>query len=100
MGDFVRKDRAWSLRVLGKGNKEKFVTVNSTLLRELVRYRKSLKLADYPVPGEDFPLVASVNAARRSSPSRLGRLGFWLAPSGSGQRRSARTSTAAPRSPR
>jgi site-specific recombinase XerD len=68
MGDFVRKDRAWSLRVLGKGNKEKFVTVNSTLLRELVRYRKSLKLADYPVPGEDFPLVASVNAARRSKP--------------------------------
>jgi len=68
MGDFVRKDRAWSLRVLGKGNKEKFVTVNSTLLRELVRSRKSLKLADYPVPGEDFPLVASVNAARRSKP--------------------------------
>ena len=44
------------------------MTVNSTLLRELVRYRKSLKLADYPVPGEDFPLVASVNAARRSKP--------------------------------
>ena len=68
MGNFVRKDRAWSLRVLGKGNKEKFVTVNSTLLHEMVNYRKSLKLADYPVPGEDCPLVASVNAARRSKP--------------------------------
>lgn len=54
--------------MLGKGNKEKFVTVNSKLLRELVIYRKSLKLADYPVPGEDFPLVASLNAARRRKP--------------------------------
>ena len=68
MGDFTRKDRAWSLRVLGKGNKEKYVTVNSVLLREMVRYRQSLKLADYPVPGEDSPLVASVNVGRRNRP--------------------------------
>lgn len=66
MGDFTRKERAWSLRVMGKGNKEKFVTVNSTLLRELVSYRKALKLEAYPVPGEEFPLVASVNNTRRS----------------------------------
>lgn len=66
MGDFTRKDRAWSLRVIGKGNKERFVTVNSTLLQELVIYRKSLKLEDFPVPGEQFPLVASVNGMRRS----------------------------------
>jgi integrase/recombinase XerC len=68
MGDFVRKERAWSLRVLGKGNKEKFVTVNSVLLRELIHYRQTLGLEDYPVPGEPVPLVASVNAARRSKP--------------------------------
>jgi len=82
MGDFVRKDQAWSLRVLGKGNKEKFVTVNSTLLCELMHYRKSLKLADYPVPGEDFPLVASVNAARRSNqltPRMIGLLVSMIA---------------------
>lgn len=66
MGDFTRKERSWSLRVMGKGNKEKFVTVNSTLLRELLLYRKALKLEAYPVPGEEFPLVASVNSMRRS----------------------------------
>ena len=65
MLDFVRKDGAWSLRVVGKGHKEKFVTVNSTLLHELIRYRKSLNLTDYPLPSEDLPLVASVSTARQ-----------------------------------
>ena len=77
MLDFVRKDAAWSLRVLGKGHKEKFVTVNSTLLHELIRYRKSLTLTNYPLPSEDLPLVASVSAARQGktlTPRAIGSL--------------------------
>lgn len=66
MGDFTRSDRAWTLRVLGKGNKERFVTVNSTLLAELRRYRSSLKLSEYPVPTESYPLVMSIHASRKS----------------------------------
>ena len=66
MGDFVRRNRAWSLRVIGKGYKERFVTINSVLLGELVTYRRTLGLADYPVPGEDIPLVVSVSCARQS----------------------------------
>ncbi len=67
MGDFVRTNREWSLRVLGKGSKERFVSVNSALLRELIQYRKSQGLPDYPAPGEQFPLVASVHITRRGT---------------------------------
>jgi len=66
MGDFVRRNKFWLLRVVGKGHKERFVTVNSTLLAELVIYRKFLGLDDYPAPGEAMPLVVSVNAARHT----------------------------------
>ncbi len=68
MADFLYKDRAWLLQVIGKGNKERFVTVNSMLLQELAHYRQSLNLEKYPVPTEDCPLVASVNKARRNKP--------------------------------
>lgn len=66
MGDFVRMDRGWLLRVIGKGSKERMVAVNSILLKELMRYRKSWGLAEFPNPGEKFPLVASVNVGARS----------------------------------
>lgn len=66
MGDFLRRDRTWFLRVVGKGHKERFVTVNSVFLSELAIYRRSFQLPDYPVPGEEMPLVASIQALRRS----------------------------------
>jgi len=68
MGDFVRRNKSWALRVIGKGHKERFVTINSALLTELVTYRVSLALDEYPVPGEELPLIASVNGARQSLP--------------------------------
>lgn len=69
MGDFVRKDGNWELRVVGKGAKERFVTVNSALLQELVIYRTALELENkYPVPGEALPLVASINRSRQHDP--------------------------------
>lgn len=66
MGDFQRRNKSWSLRVVGKGHKERFVTVNSTLLAELLVYRGYLGLDEFPVPGETLPLVVSVNAARHA----------------------------------
>lgn len=65
MGDFIRMDRGWRLRVTGKGSKERMVSVNSVLLNELIRYRRSWGLPDFPLPGERFPLVASVNSRAR-----------------------------------
>jgi site-specific recombinase XerD len=77
MGDFTRTDRFWTLRVLGKGNKERFVTVNSALLGELRGYRSSLDLPEYPVPTERHPLVMSIHTKRRSqrlTPRAIGAL--------------------------
>lgn len=66
MGDFVRTDQGWFLRIIGKGSKERMVAVNSLLLDELIRYRRSWGLADFPYPGEEFPLVATINARART----------------------------------
>ncbi len=77
MGDFTRNDRAWSLHVLGKGNKERFVTVNSSLLAELRRYRRSLATDEYPVPTETDPLVRSLQKRRKVqhlTPRAIGEL--------------------------
>lgn len=60
MGDFIKLDNGWSLRVIGKGNKERLISVNSILLKELVKYRKSLNLDTLPYPGETTPLVCSI----------------------------------------
>jgi integrase/recombinase XerC len=65
MGDFMRRDNAWTLQVIGKGKKERSVTVNSVLLQELIRYRKAVGLDGYPVPNEKLPLILSTKAARR-----------------------------------
>jgi site-specific recombinase XerD len=68
MGNFIRRDRAWLLRTVGKGEKERLVTVNSCLLGEMARYRLSLGLPAHPSPDEDFPLVAPLSGARRRRP--------------------------------
>lgn len=75
MGDFLCRDGYWSLRVIGKGQKERFATVNSTLFEELKRYRRSIDLPEIPVPSEVNPLVGSVNRARqlkRLAPRSIG----------------------------
>jgi integrase/recombinase XerC len=64
MRDFIRKNGEWVLRVIGKGNKERFVTINSALLEELSAYRASVGLSAYPTPTEAIPLVPSVNRRR------------------------------------
>ena len=68
MGDFVKRDQLWLLRTIGKGNKKNYLTVNSVLLKELVIYRNALGLPDYPLPGDEYPLITSVYKARRDKP--------------------------------
>jgi len=65
MGDFVRTDGQWSLRVIGKGRKVRDISVNSVLLQELLLYRSALHTEHkFPIPGELLPLVVSLNGAR------------------------------------
>jgi site-specific recombinase XerD len=71
MEDFIRENGEWFLQVIGKGKRNRSVSINSTLLTELVRYRRSLDLPDYPSPDEDLPLVLSIKSSkteRRSKP--------------------------------
>ena len=61
MADFVRRDGNGELRVIGKGRKERFITVNSALLQELVIYRTALGLEyKYPTPSDAWPLVSAL----------------------------------------
>jgi len=58
MGDFERDlDGNWWFRTVGKGNKERVVSVSDSMLVALRRYRESRGLAGLPSPGEQTPLV-------------------------------------------
>lgn len=53
----------WTLKVKGKGGKIRHITLNSALMQELVRYRRSLGMTtDYPGPDEALPLIRSLQA--------------------------------------
>lgn len=61
MGDFhTDSDGNWWLRVVGKGNKARLVTVSDDMLAALKRYRTHLNLAKLPYVGEQTPLVAKI----------------------------------------
>lgn len=58
MGDFERdRDGNWWFRTVGKGNKERQISVSDAMLVALRRYRKSRGLEGLPAPGETTPLV-------------------------------------------
>jgi len=61
MGDF-RKDHDgnWWFHVLGKGNKNRIVTVCNDMVIALKRYRNSLSLSPLPSPDEQFPFISKV----------------------------------------
>lgn len=48
MSDFIYKHNQWWLRVIGKGSKYGEIPVTNDLLGELIIYRKSIGLNDYP----------------------------------------------------
>ena len=58
MNDFFRdNDGLWWFKTIGKGNKERYITVSQDMLRELKRYRKSLKLSVLPRADDNSPLL-------------------------------------------
>lgn len=58
MGDFKRDlDGNWWFTTVGKGNKERNITVSDDMLHTLKRYRLSLGLSSLPAPGETMPLI-------------------------------------------
>ena len=61
MGDFhTDADGNWWLRVVGKGNKARLVTVSDDMIQALRRYRTHLGLSPLPYVGEQFPLVSKL----------------------------------------
>lgn len=58
MGHFFRDmDGHWWFKTVGKGNKERNITVSDAMLKALKRYRESLDLPALPAPGETLPLL-------------------------------------------
>lgn len=61
MGDFqTDADGNWWLKVTGKGNKVRMVTVSDDMLSTLKRYREHLGLSRLPYIGEQTPLVGKL----------------------------------------
>src|SRR3990167_7737363 len=58
MGHFYKDmDNSWWFKTVGKGNKERDISVSNAMLEALKRYRASLKLSALPSPGESAPLI-------------------------------------------
>lgn len=58
MGDFERDlDGSWWFRTVGKGNKERIISVSDDMLDALKRYRQSRELSALPQPGDFSPLI-------------------------------------------
>jgi len=58
MGDFERDlEGNWWFRTVGKGNKERIISVSDSMLAALKRFRQSRGLSDLPAPGEATPLI-------------------------------------------
>jgi site-specific recombinase XerD len=58
MGHFFRDmDNNWWFKTVGKGNKERNITVSDAMLEALKRYRVSLELPALPSAGESVPLL-------------------------------------------
>lgn len=58
MGHFHRDlENSWWFKTVGKGNKERDISVSDSMLNALKRYRLSLGLSAMPSPGETMPLI-------------------------------------------
>ena len=59
MGHFYKDmDNNWWFKTVGKGNKERDISVSNAMLEALKRYRISLGLSSLPSPGETTPLIS------------------------------------------
>jgi len=65
MGDFYRdSDGLWWFLTVGKGNKERRISVSNAMLNALKEYRKSLKLPPLPSPNEKTPLFTAQKSSQ------------------------------------
>lgn len=64
MGHFFKDSQDnWWFKTVGKGNKERDITVSDEMLKALKRYRKSLGLfPDLPYSNEQTPLITAINS--------------------------------------
>lgn len=61
MGHFYKDmDENWWFKTVGKGNKERDISVSNAMLDALKRYRLSQGLSSLPSPGETTPLINKV----------------------------------------
>jgi site-specific recombinase XerD len=71
MGDFTRDmDGNWWFTTVGKGNKERQISVSDEMLQALKRYRRSLSLPSLPTPGEQTPLLMTHRGKKPISSTR------------------------------
>lgn len=71
MGDFRQdSDGNWWFVTVGKGNKERQITVSDAMLMALKRYRQSLDLSPLPAPGENTPLITKQGSAHPLTSTR------------------------------
>jgi len=62
MGHFYRDmDNNWWFKTVGKGNKERDISVSNAMLEALKRYRTKLGFSALPSPGEALPLIPKAN---------------------------------------
>jgi site-specific recombinase XerD len=62
MGHFQKdSDGNWWFLTVGKGNKERLISVSDNMLLALKRYRENLGLMSLPSRGESTPLISKVN---------------------------------------
>ena len=63
-GFFCRHDKdgeeRWWLEITGKGDKTRIVPATNELMVELARYRREKRLAPFPLPSEDIPLLLPI----------------------------------------
>ena len=61
MGHFFRDmDGNWWFKTVGKGNKERDISVSNAMLEALKRYRTYLGLSALPSPGDATPLICKI----------------------------------------
>jgi site-specific recombinase XerD len=62
MGHFYKDmDNNWWFKTVGKGNKERDISVSNAMLEALKRYRINSGLSSLPSPGETIPLIPKIS---------------------------------------
>ncbi|HCU05725.1 MAG: integrase [Gammaproteobacteria bacterium GWE2_42_36] len=71
MGDFyLDQDSNWWFTTVGKGNKQRDISVSDSMLDALKRYRLALGLAPLPARGDTTPLIAKATGKGPISSTR------------------------------